>query len=547
MITHRDRIGMCLLVTLVTVAGCSRKEETPQPIPIAQQQQQKRPKPEVDPTDPLGKPGRSALSVEAYYSSLKTTAVHLNAANAQYPLPQDPARIREIRTAKYEHNLRQTQVVFDGTPGANAPWAPAVRKAMQAFSRAYSRTSALGYGVYYQAFQEALEAIDPACDDALIGYWRIRHGGKIHALALHQEPEFRHAVEALCASGGYPRFAAHAASNYRSRVRTWHEFPNSPVTEKELDRAEALYKKALQDFIQVAVLRDWDDLLELAQMEIGYQFSQGQDRAKAWAAVEEVLRGMNAPEALRDALAGSTFIQWAWDARGSGLAHTVTDEGFALYHQRLRTAALKLEAAWQAEPTWATPATEMLTISRGLSYDREQMELWFRRAMDANPDNYIACMNKKEWLDPRWHGDAAERGAFLIQCAQAQNYFGMLHLVLEVPQQMWLRFENPEVLKKMTSPTAYWFYVLTTNEMYLNHYPNDRWAMTRLAYLAMLNEENARHAHHYFQRLDGNPWPGWFTAEEYENAEVEAKKAADLEEARIAELRQQWHEKNRNR
>jgi hypothetical protein len=112
---------------------------------------------------------------------------------------------------------------------------------------------------------------------------------------------------------------------------------------------------------------------------------------------------------------------------------------------------------------------------------------------------------------------------------------------------MWLRFDNPEVLKKMTSPTAYWFYILTTNEQYLNHYPNDRWAMTRLAYLAMLNEENVRHAHHYFQRLDGNPWPGWFTAEEYELAEAEAKKAADLEEARIAELRQQWHEKNRNR
>src|SRR2546426_627080 len=44
---------------------------------------------------------------------------------------------------------------------------------------------------------------------------------------------------------------------------------------------------------------------------------------------------------------GSLLVDYAWDARGNGLANTVTSEGWELFDQRLTEAAPELARAWE--------------------------------------------------------------------------------------------------------------------------------------------------------------------------------------------------------
>jgi hypothetical protein len=50
----------------------------------------------------------------------------------------------------------------------------------------------------------------------------------------------------------------------------------------------------------------------------------GYDPPKSWRGMDKLLAKENALEATRLLLQGDCFIQWAWEARGSGYAKTIT-------------------------------------------------------------------------------------------------------------------------------------------------------------------------------------------------------------------------------
>jgi uncharacterized protein YqfA (UPF0365 family) len=54
----------------------------------------------------------------------------------------------------------------------------------------------------------------------------------------------------------------------------------------------------------------------------------------------------------------------------------------------------------------------MLTVCLGLAPERAEMELWFDRAMAADPNNRDACKAKLYNLEPKWHGSAEEMVKF---------------------------------------------------------------------------------------------------------------------------------------
>jgi len=58
------------------------------------------------------------------------------------------------------------------------------------------------------------------------------------------------------------------------------------------------------------------------------------------------------------------------------------------------------------------------------------MEAWFRRAMLANPDNYIACNAKENFLYPRWQGSTEEAIAFARECIRTGTPRNRIPLVI---------------------------------------------------------------------------------------------------------------------
>jgi len=131
---------------------------------------------------------------------------------------------------------------------------------------------------------------------------------------------------------------------------------------------------------------------------------------KFWAAQEP---GSHLPHLAQ----GTFFVNYAWDARGTGWASTVTEEGWARFRERLNVAKQSLSKAYEINPSDPRAATEMITVTRALSYDREQMEKWFKRAIDADPRCYDAYKRKLTYLMPKWGGSRDEMFAFARECA----------------------------------------------------------------------------------------------------------------------------------
>lgn len=154
-------------------------------------------------------------------------------------------------------------------------------------------------------------------------------------------------------------------------------------------------------------------------------------------------------------LKGSFYIDWAWEARGTDFADKVADVGWKLFAQRLVVAEQALNKAYAIDPTDPAAPTYMLSVELGQGKGNEVMELWFKRAMDADPDNYQACLSKIYYLQPKWHGSVNEVLNFAQECYRTGNYRAHMPMILaeahlylsaDLPQaQKDLYFANPAV------------------------------------------------------------------------------------------------------
>ena len=124
---------------------------------------------------------------------------------------------------------------------------------------------------------------------------------------------------------------------------------------------------------------------------------------------------------------GMFWKEFGWDARGGGYAGTVTSEGWKLFGERLEKASAAYEAAWKLDPTLPAAPRNMVIIAAAGPGD---MERWFRRAMDAHPDDYPAASNKLNFLQPRWGGSDEALLAFGRQCAATHDWLSRIPYIL---------------------------------------------------------------------------------------------------------------------
>ncbi len=105
-----------------------------------------------------------------------------------------------------------------------------------------------------------------------------------------------------------------------------------------------------------------------------------------------------------NACAGAFYVGHAWNARGSGWANTVTNEGARLFEERLLTAQRYLEKAHQFDPSDPIVPARLIDVARGLGLEYEEMEKQFQRALKADKSEYEAYYRKLLYLTPKWQG-----------------------------------------------------------------------------------------------------------------------------------------------
>jgi hypothetical protein len=114
----------------------------------------------------------------------------------------------------------------------------------------------------------------------------------------------------------------------------------------------------------------------------------------------------------RVALANS-YMGWAWEARGSGYADTVSQEGWKLFEKRVGMAKSTLvEAARLTEkcPAWFFV---MQNVSRAESWSKSDEKELFDQAVSFEPAYYYVHQNHAEFLLPKWYGAEGETQAFI--------------------------------------------------------------------------------------------------------------------------------------
>jgi hypothetical protein len=208
-------------------------------------------------------------------------------------------------------------------------------------------------------------------------------------------------------------------------------------------------------------------------------------------------------------VAADVLYREAWWYRGdTATAADVSADNWAEFETRINQAERALLEALDLDPTCPEIPRAMICIENIQDRGRDRMEKWFEQAMQANSDDYLACVAKLQYLEPRWHGSEAEMLAFGRACQRTGNYDGRLPFVL---LEVHLRLSAVSLTRPYPFKNSYfarpfvWQDIQSIYEPYLAGHPNSHLDKTYYAMLATLGG-HYEVANRLFNELGENYW-----------------------------------------
>jgi hypothetical protein len=131
-----------------------------------------------------------------------------------------------------------------------------------------------------------------------------------------------------------------------------------------------------------------------------------------------------------DLLDAAFYIDKAWGARGGDYADKVTDEGWKNFGDNEKNADDLLTRLYARAPQQPGLARCMMHVVQGLQMPRDQMERWFQRAIQVDPNDCEAYSMKEWYLLPRWYGTEQDEWAFGMDCAKGGNWSAKIPLII---------------------------------------------------------------------------------------------------------------------
>ena len=341
----------------------------------------------------------------------------LRALRAAVPLLKARARWANYHNVNYQDNRRTALEAYDQVGNKDPAWDAAVKRGIEIYVKPQAlRTDEETIEAAVASFRQAVAA---GCKDPFALYLgcraelELKGADRRAVLARH-----RAAVFALDKSKYPADRIVGAAARYAQQFDT----PEPQVME--------ICTRHLAGALSGKTPRRREYISELVDM-VYAGLSKVQGNEAAFDAIYPVYAAARpADDPGPHVFKGQRYTKYAWEARGSGYANTVTPEGWKLFGERLAAAREALTKAWELDPLDERAPTAMITVCLGDGTGRAEMEKWFRRAMDANPDNRQACHDKLYFLYPRWHGSHQEMIAFGRECMATQNWWGPLPTIL---------------------------------------------------------------------------------------------------------------------
>jgi tetratricopeptide (TPR) repeat protein len=129
-------------------------------------------------------------------------------------------------------------------------------------------------------------------------------------------------------------------------------------------------------------------------------------------------------------LRGNYYINLGWKYRGTGFGYTVTEEGRKKLNEYLELAKKDFAKAYSMNPADPNSASSMIRVCTGLNMGKEDMETWFKRAIEADPASYAAYARKQNYLRPKWHGTPEKDKAFADYCYNNAPEKSVVHEIM---------------------------------------------------------------------------------------------------------------------
>jgi hypothetical protein len=342
---------------------------------------------------------------------------------SETPSPEAPALTR------LDWNLKTMVNAYQKAGHTNPKWDEPAERALTEFARARSQSTVSNEAWRTIISNNCLNAVNAGCDDPMIRYLFIRQ-------CMDQNASKKAFFDAYCKAAmdleqsSYPnirkfyaweRTSQQVAYTYGYGTNIPGEVRRLPIWQDEQANLQAALSDGTMPPDEVYdichdFLEDWRgdpdhyDALYHA-MEGGF--------FENWKKSPVMLL-----------LKGEAYIEMAWHARGGGYANTVTSDGWKLFSQRLAVAEKALTAAWESNTNDPRIAVKMITLELGQGKGRDRMELWFRRAMALDPNDYDACAAKVFYLEPKWYGSTQDMLAFGRECVQNKHWGGHVPLIL---------------------------------------------------------------------------------------------------------------------
>ena len=113
------------------------------------------------------------------------------------------------------------------------------------------------------------------------------------------------------------------------------------------------------------------------------------------------------------------YLTFAWKARGSGFANTVTPQGWALFNERVQSAHTTLEEARGISANCPEWYRAMQTVALAQGWPRQQVDALVQTAMAQDPGYYYFARAEANYLLPKWYGKPGDTEAYAAQVADA--------------------------------------------------------------------------------------------------------------------------------
>lgn len=338
--------------------------------------------------------------------------------------PWQPALLRRLAESKKETDWLKANALaaYQKSHHRSPKWdEPAIAAINLCFSNkdAWPKTRAL--------LEKAIEA---GCDDPGILLLEVRYLDYVGAdpqqvIKLHKQIHDAFVDEPINA---YEReweilnYITALQGRARGIARTRH---NNAYDDATLSTLRNLQEESLTLFPRVAKQRPPSyTLCNLAISILSNQDDFHRPMDQVYARIQPTLDAVLPNDAGPLVVKGTAFVRWAWQAIQVDAAGNITNKNEKLINQRVDEAEAILKKAYEMDPNDPRAAEEMIfaIIERG--QPREEMEKWFKRAMDADPNYFGALTAKMYYLDPQWYGSEEDELAFAHECFASQNWQG---------------------------------------------------------------------------------------------------------------------------